>query len=88
MQTLTTTWTAWTGIRTDNEGWIWTEAGNRKHSTDVKALARKLARQHQIKSDFGDGRAVAYTFNGWEPTNTTMVCNRFGSFMELREVWP
>lgn len=87
MKTLAASWTVWTGIRINGE-WVWTRAGGRNHSTDAKALARKLARQHQIQSDFGDGRAVAFCFGEHAPTSVNLVCNRNGNFYELREVWP
>jgi len=83
----TSEWTVWTGIRIENE-WKWNRSGGRSHSSGAKALARKLAREHQIKSDFADGRAVAFCFGEHEPTSISSVCNRNGNFYELREVWP
>lgn len=81
-------WTVWTGIRQDNGAWTWIKAATRKHSKEGKAAARKLAREHQIKSDFADGRAIAFGFGDYEPTSATMVCNRNGNFYQLGEVWP
>jgi hypothetical protein len=83
----TTKWTVWTGLK-NGAGWIWTKAGSRSHATDAKALARKLAREHQIASDFGDGRAVAFGFGDYEPNSGTRICNRNGTFYTMSEVCP
>jgi hypothetical protein len=82
-----TPWTVWTGLNTES-GWIWTKAGTRGHARDAKALARKLAREHQITSDFGDGRAVAFGFGDYEPNSATRICNRNGTFYTMSEVCP
>ena len=87
-ETQTAKWTIWAGIRQDNGEWAWSKVATRKWSGAGKAAARKLAREHQIKCDFADGRAIAFGFGDYEPSKATLVCNRNGNFYALGEVWP
>jgi hypothetical protein len=72
METKLMRWTVWVGLCV-NGLWMWEKAATRKWSTAAKSAARRLAREHAIKSDFGDYRAVAYGSGDWKPNAATLI---------------
>ncbi len=81
-------WTVWVGLLGNDKLWRWTRAGSRRYSQPARTLARKLARDHHIKADFCDGRAVAFGSGEWKPSGSTLIVNRNGNFYPLAELWP